>query len=103
MTSVCSRQAVLDGALDPVALVAAGVDALADLAVDLGGEEDLAPARDRLADNGLGLTLGVDAGGVDDVDSGVESPPDIADRVVMVRIAVRPEHHGAERERADSD
>jgi hypothetical protein len=40
-------------------------------------------------------------GGVDEVDASVEGAVDDADRVVLVVVAPRAEHHGAEGERAD--
>ncbi len=46
---------------------------------------------------------GVDVGGVDEVDAGVERGVDDGDALVVVRVAERAEHHGAEAERADLD
>ena len=51
---------------------------------------------ERLADDLLGLAGGVDVGGVDEVDPGVERRVDDADRVVVVGVAPGAEHHRAE-------
>jgi hypothetical protein len=57
--------------------------------MDLGGEDDVvAPAAgQRLADDLLGLALGVDVGGVDEVDPGVQGPVDDPDALVVVGVA----------------
>ena len=97
-------QRVLDRAHDPAAGVAAAVRVLAHRVVELGGEHDVvAAAREGLADDLLGLPGAVDVGGVDEVDAGVERRVDDPDRLVVVRVAPRPEHHGAEAELADRD
>lgn len=55
---------------------------------DLGGQHDVvAAAIERLADDLLGLAGGVDVGGVDEVDAGVEGGVDDADGVVVVGVA----------------
>src|SRR5690606_21400361 len=70
----------------------------------LGGEHDVvAAALEGLADDLLRLAAGVDVGRVDEVDPGVERPVDDLDRVLVVGVAERAEHHGAQRERADLD
>src|ERR1022692_3924984 len=71
----------------------------------LGGEHDpVAPsAGQRLADNLLRLAGRVHVRGVDEVDPGVERLVDDPDRIVVIRIAPGPEHHGAKAERADPD
>ena len=73
---------------------------------ELGGEDDLvalAGLRERLAHDLFGLPVGVDVGGVDEVDAGVDSAVDDPDRVVVVFIAPVAEHHGAEAQAADLD
>jgi len=55
-----------------------------------------AGAREGLADDFLGLPTGVDVGGVDEVDAGVERAVDDADRVLVVRVPPSAEHHRAE-------
>jgi hypothetical protein len=55
-------------------------------------------AFERLADDLLGFAGGVDVGGVDEVDAGVERAVDDADRVVVVGVAPGAEHHRAEAE-----
>ena len=93
-------QRVLDRADDPAARVAPLVRVLAHRVVELGREDDVvAPAAgERLADDLLGLALPVDVGGVDEVDAGVERRVDDADRLVVVGVAPRAEHHRAEAE-----
>ena len=96
-------QRVLDRADDPAARVALLVGVLAHRVVELGGEDDVvaAAAGERLADDLLGLALPVDVGGVDEVDPGVERRVDDPDRLVVVRVAPRAEHHRAKTELAD--
>jgi hypothetical protein len=98
-------QRVLDLADDPAPRVALLVGVLAHGAMDLGGEDDVvAPAAgQRLADDLLGLALGVDVGGVDEVDPGVQGPVDDPDALVVVGVAPVAEHHRAEAELADRD
>ena len=48
-------------------------------------------------------SLGVDVGGVDEVDPAVERGVDDPHALVLVRVAPGPEHHGAQAERADPD
>ena len=98
-------QRVLDRAHDPAARAALLVGVLAHRAVELGGEDDVvAPAAgERLADDLLGLALPVDVGGVDEVDPGVERRVDDPDRLVVIGVAPRAEHHRAEAELADGD
>jgi hypothetical protein len=56
---------------------------------------DLLASGARRPDD-LGLALGVDVGGVDDVDPGVYGTVDDADRLVVVGVAPGAEHHRAE-------
>ena len=63
----------------------------------------VAAALERLADDLLGLAGGVDVGGVDEVDPGVQRAVDDADRVVVVGVAPGAEHHRAEAELRDLD
>ena len=66
-------QAVLALLEDPAAGPAVHVRVLAHRPHELGREHDaVAPVRDRLADDLLGLAGGVDVGGVDEVDAGFE-------------------------------
>ena len=58
-------------------------------------------AFDGFADDLLGLTLGVDVGGVDEVDARIERGMDHGDRLVMVGVTHRAEHHRSERDVAD--
>ena len=72
------------------------------VAVQLGGEHDVvAAALDRLGDDLLRLAPRVDVGGVDEVDAGVERGVDHVDRLVVVGVAPRAEHHRPEAEGAD--
>jgi hypothetical protein len=71
---------------------------------ELRGEHDvIAPPPQRLADDDLGLALGVDVGCVDEGDAGVQRPMDDLDAVVVVLGAPVAEHHGAEAECTDRD
>jgi len=102
-------QTVLDLLHDPASGVAALVRVAAGLphshvhgAVELGRQDDaVAAAAQRLADDRLRLALGVDVGGVDEVDAGVQRLVDDRGRGVVVGLAPGAEHHGAEAERAD--
>jgi hypothetical protein len=59
--------------------------------VELSGQDDVVAASgDGLADDLLRFALGVDVGGVDEVDVGVESAVDGADAVVVVGVAPGP-------------
>ena len=58
-------------------------------------------AGQRLGDDLLALAGGVDVGGVDEVDAGVERPVDDGDAVVVVRLPKLAEHHGAEAQARD--
>jgi hypothetical protein len=98
-------EAVLALGDDPATRVPPGVGVLAHRAVDLGGQHDGIPVQggEGLTHDLLGLTEGVDVGRVDEVDAGVHRSLDDADRVVVVLVAPRPEHHRPETERADLD
>ena len=97
-------QRVLDRRHDPAARAAAAVGVLAHRHEELGRQDDVvAAALERLADDLLGLAGGVDVGGVDEVDAGVERGVDDADRVVVVGVAPGAEHHRAEAELRDLD
>ena len=94
------------GLFDDVAAgVALGVGVgLVHRAVDLGGEENagaLAVAGEGLADDFLAAAAGVDVGGVDDVDAGVEGGVDDADGVLEFGAAS--EVHGPEGEGRNFD
>jgi len=97
-------QAVLDLLHDPAPRVAAIVR-VAGLthryvhrAVEFRCQDDVVTttARQRFADDDLGLSLGVDVGGVDEVDAVVECPVDDRHRRVAVAFTEPAEHHGAE-------
>ena len=90
-------QRVLDLGDDPAARTAAVVGVLAHRHAELGGQHDVvAAALECLADDLLGLAGGVDVGGVDEVDPGIQGAVDDADRVVVVGVAPGAEHHRAE-------
>jgi hypothetical protein len=71
--------------------------------VELRREHDVVapPAGQRLADDLLRLAARVDVGRVDEVDPGVERAVDDPHARVVVGLAPRAEHHGAEAQRAD--
>ena len=96
-------QRVLDRPHDPAARVAPLVGVLTHRVVELRGEDHVvAPAAgERLADDLLGLALAIDVGRVDEVDPGVERRVDDPDRLVVVGVAPRAEHHRAKTELAD--
>ena len=95
-------QRVLDLAHDPAAGPAAVVGLVAHRHEELGGQDDVvAAALQGLADDLLGHAAGVDVGGVDEVDPGVEGAVDDPDGVGAVVVAPRPEHHRAQAQRAD--
>ena len=98
-------QRVLHRADDPAAGAALPVGIVAHRAVELGGEDHVVPpaAGERLADDLLGLALPVDVGGVDEVDPGVQRGVDDPDRLVVIGVAPRAEHHRAEAELAHRD
>ena len=66
-------------------------------------DDVVAAALESFADDLLGLALGVDVGGVDEVDAGVERAVDDADGLVVVGVAPGAEHHRAEAHLADRD
>ena len=97
-------QAVLDLLHDPAPRVAAVVR-VAGLThryvhrtVELRGQDDVVTAATSqgFADDDLGLALGVDVGGVDEVDAFVERPVDDSHRRVVIAFTEPAEHHGAE-------
>jgi len=68
-------QAAVDAVEDVLARQAAVVDVAAHRAVDLGGEHHLVALGEllqRLAGDPLALALGIDVGGVEEVDPGLE-------------------------------
>jgi hypothetical protein len=66
---------------------------------ELRGQHDvIAAAGQGFADDLFGLAGGVDVGGVDEVDPGIQRGVDDADRVVVVGVAPGAEHHRAEAE-----
>ena len=59
------------------------------------------PPGERLAHDLLRLAAGVDVGGVDDIDPGVQSAVDDLDARVVIGVASVPEHHRAQAQLAD--
>ena len=59
--------------------------------------------RERLADDDLGLALGVDVGGVNEVDACVKGAVDDPHRVIVVRVTPPAEHHRAQAQGAYLD
>ena len=85
---------------DPPPRVAAAVRTVAHLHVHLGREHDVvAPSLEGLADDLLGLALRIDVSGVDEVDPGIERRVDDPDRLGVVGVPPRAEHHRPEAER----
>ena len=60
-------------------------------------------ARERLADDLLGLPARVHIGGVYEVDAGVERPVDDADGDVVIALAPGAEHHRSQTQRGHLD
>src|ERR1700730_6700165 len=60
-------------------------------------------AGQGLADDLLRLPGGIHVGGVDEIDTRIESPMDDPHGIVVVGISERAEHHGAEAEGTDLD
>ena len=90
-------EGVLDLGDDPAARAAALVGIVAHRHEELGGEHDVvATALQCLADDLLRLAGGVDVGGIDEVDPGIQRGVDDPDRVVVVGVAPGAEHHRAE-------
>ena len=98
-------QRALDRLGDPAPRRAAAVGVFAHGQADFRGEHDVVapPAGERLADDLLRLARGVEVGGVDEVDAGVERAVDDPDRVVVIGVAERAEHHRAEAQLTDRD
>jgi hypothetical protein len=98
-----AAQRVLDRDHDPAAGAAAVVRVVVEGHEELRREHDVVAASgEGLADDDLGLALGVDVGGVDEVDPGVQRPVDGLDAFVVVLGAPLAEHHGAEAQLADT-
>ncbi len=91
-------QRVLDLVDDPAPRVPAVVWVIAHRHVRLRGQHDVVtPAPgERFADDLLRFAGGVDIGGVDEVDAGVERGVDDPDRLVVIGLAPGAEHHRAE-------
>src|ERR1035437_6551695 len=98
-------QALLTCRHDPSARVPLSIRVTPHGTMHLGGQNDLFPCGlcQGLSDDLLGLTRGVDVGGVDEVDAGIESPVNDADRLVMIGGSPGPEHHGPQAQWADFD
>jgi hypothetical protein len=95
-------EGVLDRAQDPLPRPAAVVRLVAHGHEELRGQHHLvAAALKCLTEDLLRDAAGVDVGGVDEVDAGVECVVDDADRVGAVLVAPRAEHHRAQAQRAD--
>ena len=101
---VQAPQARLDLLHDPAPRVAAPVRALAhrpwNFVASTTSSRRPASALPTISSDSPGR---VDVGGVDEVDPGVERRVDDPDRLVVVGVAPRAEHHRAEAERADLD
>src|SRR5262245_17498746 len=100
-----AAQAGLDLSHDPPARVSLHVRVgVVHRAVHLCREHDrIAPAAQCLADDLFRLAARVHVRGVDEVDPGVQGAVDDADRLVVIRVAPRAEHHRAEAQRGDMD
>jgi len=98
-------QTVLDRLRDPAPGGSAVVRVLTERQTDLRGEHDVVAAAvgQGLADDRLRLPGRVEVGRVDEVDAGVERAVDDPDRVVVVTVAERAEHHRAEAQLTDRD
>ena len=99
-----AAQAVLDLLHDPPPRGPSLVGVVTHGCHELGSQHHtVAPALEGLADDLLGLAERVHVGGVDEVDARVDGGVDDADAVVVVGVAPRAEHHGAEAVAADLD
>jgi hypothetical protein len=99
-----AAQRILHLAGQPASRIALLVRIIAHREVRLGGEHDVgAPAFESLPDDLLRLAAAIGIGGVDEVDPCIQSLVDDPDRVVVVGIARRAEHHRAQAIRADFD
>ena len=102
VVGVEAAQALLALTQDPASRAAAHVRIGAHVAVHLGGEHDVvAAALDRLGHDLFRLSARVHVGGVDEVDPGIERGVDHVDRLVVVVVAPRAEHHRPEAQGAD--
>ena len=96
-----AAQAGVEGLHDPPARGAALVRPRAHRVPELRAEHHVVAAPpERAAHDLLGLPVGVHVGRVDHVDAGVERVVDDALAVVVIGVAPRPEHHGAEAQAA---
>ena len=95
---VQAPQGVLDAPDDAAPGSASPAEVIAHREADLGRQHDVLAlaAGQGLADDLLGLTGGVDVGGVDEVDAGVERSVDDPDRFLVVGLTPSAEHHRAE-------
>jgi hypothetical protein len=95
-------QRVLDLGDDPAPRDTAAVRIVTHRPPELRGQHDVVAAGGRgpnpLANDLFRLAGGVDVGGVDEVDPGVERAVDDPDRVLVVGVAPGAEHHRAEAE-----
>src|ERR1700722_17657703 len=72
--------------------------------MDLGSQDDVVTtAGQGLADNLLRFAGRVHVRGINEVDAGVQGAVDDPDRVRVIGVAPRPEHHGPETELAHLD
>ena len=100
-----AAQRVFTGADDPRPGRAPAVEhVVAHGVMQLRRDDDLvATVADPGADDLLGLAVAVHVGSVDEVDAGFERTMHDAHAVVVVGVAVLPEHHRAEAQPADRD
>ena len=104
VVGVQAAQRVLDLADDPPAGAAPLVRVGPHRHEELRGQHDVVAAPgEGLADDPFRLALGVDVGGVDEVDAGIQGAVDDADGVGLVLVSPRAEHHRPQAQRADRD
>ncbi len=90
-------QTVLDLARDPATRSALHVRIVAERQSELRRQNDiLAATFDGLPDNLFGFAERIDIRGIEKIDARIDGAADDADRVFVVGVAHRAEHHGAE-------
>ena len=104
MVGFQSAQRVFNRGHDPSPGSSLMVGLITHRPAELGREHHVvATPLERFPEDFLGLALGVRVRGVDEVDPRVQRLVDDADRVLVVGVAERPEHHRAERIGTDLD
>lgn len=101
-------QTVLDGGVHPPARIAPAVQRIrgigvAQLVVELGGQDHLVARPQCFADDLLVLPEAVHVGRVDEVDPTVGGLPDDAMAGIAIAVAPHAEHHGAKTEAPDAE